>query len=295
MTGPIVELKRPSKNARIPQMPGWRGSGLLESEMTLPDLPKALTWDSAQYCRFGDNRTRPAAELLARVPLQQMETVVDLGCGPGNSTMLLAYRWPMAKIIGVDNSSEMLDDARKRLPTITFELRDIATWAPVGPLDLVFSNAALQWLPNHDALLPRLLRHLRPGGFLALQMPANYDAPSHTAMNEIANHSRWRKWLGHVPDAAPTASAERYYDLLSLLARHVDLWQTSYFHEMSSLNDIVEWVKGAGLRPYLALLPEEERSAYLECYREMISKSYPQRENGQVLFAFRRLFIVAER
>ena len=263
--------------------------------MVFPDGTKALAWDSAQYCRFSDDRTRPAVELLARVPLQQVETVAELGSGPGNSTMLLASRWPKSKIIGVDNSPEMLDEARKRLPTTTFELGDLATWTPSGPLDLVFSNAAVQWLPNHDALLPRLLRHLRPGGFLAIQMPANYCAPSHTAMNEIANLPRWKEWLGNMPEMAPISSAERYYDSLSALARRVDLWQTEYFHEMSSSDEIVEWVKGAGLRPYLAQLPEEKRAEYLECYRHAISKNYPQQQNGRVLFSFKRLFIVVER
>jgi len=189
-------------------------------------------WNPSLYTRFEDERTRPAAELLARVPLTQAVQVVDLGCGPGNSTELLAARYPAAHIVGLDSSQAMLAAARERLPALVFEHGDIAEWSPAAPVELVYANAALQWIPDHERLLPRLMAAVAPGGALAVQMPDNLDEPSHTLMRETAAGPRFAPQLGDASALrARILSAERYYDLLAPHA-DVDVWRTTYHHRM---------------------------------------------------------------
>jgi trans-aconitate 2-methyltransferase len=258
------------------------------------------TWDDRQYLKFGDERTRPARELLARVPLTSAARVVDLGCGPGNSTALLRERFPSARLTGVDSSSAMLERARQELPGLDFVEADVASFHASEPPDLLFANAVLHWLPDHAALLPRLLAELRPGGVLALQMPRNFSEPSHRLMRETSadaepggTSSLTR--LASVRDLTPVASPEFYYDLLAPLAQSVDVWETVYQHVMSDATAIVEWVKGTGLRPYLDALTADERPRYLERYTAGIAQAYPARSDGPRLFRFPRLFLVAVR
>lgn len=252
-------------------------------------------WNPALYGRFEDERTRPAAELLARVPLAAPRRVVDLGCGPGNSTELLWRRYPEAQILGLDSSPAMLAAARERLPGLAFEAGDIARWAPPAPVDLLYANAALQWVPDHTALLPRLLAMLAPGGALALQMPDNLDEPSHRLMRETAAEPRFAPWLG---DAAalrtPLLAAERYYDLLAPAAAGVDVWRTTYHHRMADAAAIVQWLRATGLRPFLDALPTPQLQAdFLSAYERRIDAAYPARADGSRLLAFPRLFVVA--
>jgi trans-aconitate 2-methyltransferase len=251
------------------------------------------SWDDVQYLKFGDERTRPARELLARVPLVSAERVVDLGCGPGNSTALLHERWPRAHVTGVDDSAEMLARARRDWPELNWVEADAGAYQPDGPLDVLFANAVLHWLPNHAALVPALLEKVRPGGALALQMPHNFAEPSHRAMREIAGP--WSERLGAVRVADPVGGAGFYYDLLAPLARSVDIWETRFEHVMPDAGAIVEWVKGTGLRPFLAALSEAERPAYLDAYTRAIDGAYGVRRDGKRLFSFPRLFIVAVR
>jgi trans-aconitate 2-methyltransferase len=249
------------------------------------------TWDDTQYRMFIDARTRPAAELLARVPLTAAERVIDLGSGPGNSTALLAARWPDAHITGIDNSPEMLRSARAALPQLEWLECDVAQYRPDAPVDVSFSNATLQWLPDHPQLIPQLLASVRPGGVLAIQMPFNFAEPSHRLMGEIS-----RKFLtaGQVVRATVTLrEAGRYYDLLAPHCRGVDIWQTRYEHVMPDPTAIVEWVKGTGLRPYLEALPAPAREPFLDEYTQAIDAAYPRRSDGKRLFSFPRLFIVA--
>jgi trans-aconitate 2-methyltransferase len=239
-------------------------------------------WDNRQYLKFGDERTRAAAELLARVPLERAADVVDLGCGPGNSTALLRARFAGARVTGVDSSADMLERARKD-----------ARFAPEAPVDLIFANALLQWLPDHAALVPRLFAQLAPGGVLALQMPRNYEEPSHRLMRSTPGP--WSERLAGVRALTPVSSPAFYYDLLAPHASAVDIWQTTYEHVMPSAEAIVEWVRGTGLRPYLDALPERERAAYLAAYTRGIDAAYPVRADDKRLFSFPRLFIVAVR
>lgn len=250
------------------------------------------SWDDQQYLKFADERTRPARELLARVPVADAARVVDLGCGPGNSTALLHARWPSARVTGVDSSPEMLARARQDWPRLEWLQADVNDFRADAPVDVLFANAVLHWLPDHAALFPRLLQQVRPGGALAVQMPESFHEPSHRLMRDLQGPWRGRA----VPGAhAPLASVATYYDLLAPHARHVDLWRTTYQHVMPDAAAIVDWVKGSGLRPYLDALDPGERPVFLEAYTQAIAAAYPPRADGKRLFAFPRLFIVAVR
>jgi trans-aconitate 2-methyltransferase len=253
-------------------------------------------WNPDLYRRFEDERTRPARELLARVPLAEASCVYDLGCGPGNSTELLVGRFPNARVVGTDNSETMLDSARKRLPTCTFDLSDIAQWQPADAPDLIYANASLQWVGAHETLLPRLFASLAPGGVLALQMPDNRDEPTHRLMREVAALDPWSDAIG---DAAAVRtkilSLNAYYDLLAPHAAEVDVWRTAYQHPMATPAAIVEWVRGTGLRPFIDPLTPEYRDGFLAEYERRIALAYHPRADRQLLLAFPRLFIVARR
>ncbi|MGE8321330.1 MAG: trans-aconitate 2-methyltransferase [Comamonas sp.] len=258
-----------------------------------------LQWNPGLYRQFEDERTRPAAELLARVPLADAAYVVDLGCGPGNSTELLAARFPKAHVLGVDNSESMLADARERLPAARFEWGDIAQWQ--APLwhgcqpDLIYANAALQWVPDHEVLLPRLLAMLAPGGVLAVQMPDNRDEPTHRLMREVAGEAPWVSAIGD-PNKMRTDLLKigPYYDLLSPHAR-VDVWHTIYQHPMADAKAIVDWVRGTGLRPFLQPLGTELADSFVAEYTRRVDAAYPARADGRRLLAFPRMFMVAQR
>ena len=250
-------------------------------------------WDDAQYLKFGDERTRAARELLARVPLAHAEQVVDLGCGPGNSTALLRERWPTARISGVDNSPEMLVRARKDHPSIEWICADAGSFTPDQPADLLFANAVLHWLPDHAALFPLLVGRVRPGGVLAVQMPDNFEEPSHRLMR--ATRAKLTPGRDEVRTVTPVAEAAVYYDLLAPHATRVDIWRTTYEHVMSDVDSIVEWVKGTGLRPFLDDLDGAELDAFLLEYRHAIDAAYPPRVDGRRLFTFPRLFVVVVR
>ncbi|HSY40587.1 MAG TPA: trans-aconitate 2-methyltransferase [Polyangia bacterium] len=250
-------------------------------------------WNDAQYLKFGDERTRAARELLARVPLERAERVVDLGCGPGNSTALLSERWPNARLSGVDNSPEMLERARRDFPSIEWILDDAGSYRASEPVDLLFANAVFHWLPDHATLFPSLIGALRQGGALAVQMPQSFEEPSHRLMREV--RARMMPGRREVKAATPVAGPAFYYDLLAPRATAVDIWRTTYEHVMPDAAAIVEWVKGTGLRPYLDDLTPGERAAYLADYSAAIDVAYPARLDGKRLFSFPRLFIVAVR
>lgn len=253
-------------------------------------------WDPALYSRYEDERTRPAAELLARVHLAAPGLIYDLGCGPGNSTQLLARRFPNAQIIGVDNAEAMLASARARLPNLRFEQADIAAWQADATPDLIFTNAALQWVPDHASLLPRLFAMLAPGGVLAIQMPDNLDEPVHRLMRELAAMPPWRAVIGTAGQDRPRLlAAARYYDLLAPHAAQVDLWHTTYQHPLASIAAIVEWMRATGLRPFVDPLPAELRDSYLGQFERRLGVLYPPRRDGMHLLPFPRLFIVATR
>ncbi len=257
-------------------------------------------WNPQLYSRFEDERTRPAAELLARVPdLPPSHPVVDLGCGPGNSTELLVKRFVGTDVLGVDNSPAMLASAKARLPQVPFVLADIAdqaAWcaALTSAPALIHANAALQWVPHHDVVMPALMRALVPGGVLAIQMPDNWHEPSHRLMREVAARP---PYAAHASDVArqPLLGIGAYYDLLAPWADHLDVWHTVFQHPMADAGAIVQWLSGTGLRPYMATMPSDVATAFLADYQHEIEQAYPLRQDGKRLLAFPRLFLVARR
>lgn len=253
-----------------------------------------MAWSSGLYLKFEDDRTRPARDLLAQVPLDTLTCAVDLGCGPGNSTALLVERWGPSGVSGVDSDAAMVDAARKRLPQVPFTLADLAIWQPDAPVDLLFANAVFQWLPDHLSILQRLMDHLVPGGVLAVQMPDNLAEPSHMLMEESAHAGPWRQAFAHESARrAPLPPPSVYHDALSPHSSRVDIWHTIYNHTLAGPDEIVEWVKSTGLKPYLDMLPTQHQPAFIADYRARIARSYPLLASGQVLFRFPRLFMIA--
>jgi len=255
-----------------------------------------MSWSAAQYVKFEEERTRPVRDLVARIPLGRVSSAADIGCGPGNSTEVLRERFPDARIVGVDSSADMIEAARKRMPDIDFKIADLRDWRADGPLDIILANAVLQWLPDHETVLPALIGGLTPGGALAVQTPDNLDEPSHRLMREVASAGPWAAKLKDAAKArAVRHGAEWYFRLLRDHASHVDIWRTTYYHPLAGARAIVEWVKGTGLRPFIDPLAANEREAYLERYEAAIAKAYPAEADGTVLLPFPRLFFVATR
>jgi trans-aconitate 2-methyltransferase len=252
-------------------------------------------WDPGKYLEFAGPRLRPALDLLARVPLAQPAVVYDLGCGAGNVTRLLVERWPAAAVTGVDGSAAMLARARAAAPSVTWAHADLQSWRASRPADLLFSNAALHWLDDHAHLFPRLVAELVPGGVLAVQMPRNHGAPSHTEMVAAAESGPWRDRLRPALRARPVAEPAVYRDILRPHVAQLDIWETEYLHELEGDNPVVEWTRGSALKPLLDALEEPERSAFLAEYSARIRRAYPPRPDGRTLLPFRRVFIVAVR
>jgi trans-aconitate 2-methyltransferase len=254
-----------------------------------------MPWDPTQYRKFAGHRLRPALDLIAAIPLESPATIVDLGCGEGRVTQLLRERWPRAALTGVDDSVAMLTVAGRESPDIDWRRRDVATWRPDAPVDLLFSNAALHWLPDHAALFPELFRQVAPGGALAVQMPRNFDQPSHTAMQAVAASGPWAARLAPLLRPAPVSPPASYHAWLAADAATVDIWETTYHQVLEGDNPVAEWTKGTALRPLLDALPTGEREAFEAAYRARVAVAYPKDSAGRTLFPFRRLFIVAVR
>ncbi|MBI5578830.1 MAG: methyltransferase domain-containing protein [Deltaproteobacteria bacterium] len=250
-------------------------------------------WDPRQYLHFADERLRPAIDLAARIGHPGPRRVIDLGCGTGNALPVLSARFPNAELVGVDSSPAMLEKANSA--GFTTQLADIATWSPPQPVDVIFSNAALQWLPDHAALFPRLLACLAPGGILAVQMPAMHNEPVRALQSAIALSGPWSKQLSGVTSAPPVLEPAAYYDLLSERVCAVEIWITQYLHVLRGEDPVVQWAMGTSLRPYLDALRPGDRPEFIAAYSKALRPHYPPRADGTVLLAFRRLFILARK
>lgn len=250
------------------------------------------SWDPALYLRFDDHRYRPSLDLVGRLDGEDPRRVWDLGCGTGDLTALLARRWPGAHVTGLDSSAAMLEQARRH-DGPDWILGDAATWDPGEPVDLIFSTAALHWVGDHERLFPRLLSFLSPGGVLAVQMPRNFDQPSHTLLHEVAGESRWAERLAHLITPPPVAEPSWYHDLLRPLTGSLDIWETVYLQALTGEDPVATWTRGTAARPYLDALDPTEGEAFFAEYAARIRIAYPASPDGVTLFPFRRLFVVA--
>jgi trans-aconitate 2-methyltransferase len=263
---------------------------------------EAAVWDPGQYLHFADERSRPFFDLLGRVRAQDPGLVADLGCGPGQLTATLADRWPDAEVRGIDSSAEMIKAARE-LPQsgghgsagrLSFAVADVRQWQPERAADVIVSNAVLQWVPDHLQLLTRWAGMLSDAGWLAIQVPGNYDQPSHVVLRELARSDRWRPVLADVSLNRQAADPADYLDLLAGAGCEVDAWETTYLHVLQGEDPVLDWYRGTGLRPVISALPPGQAAEFLADYGKRIREAYPASPYGTVL-PFRRVFVVASR
>ncbi len=254
-----------------------------------------MAWNPALYSAFRQQRLQPALDLLARVPLEAPPVVYDLGCGPGEVTRLMAERWPDANVGGLDSDEKMLAKASAEASAVSWIHGDIADFVPDAEPGLLYSNAALHWVPGHETLFPRFVGMLAAGGVLAVQMPTNFAAPSHALMADVAREGPWRDRLA-APLKPPFVQAPAfYYEVLSPIVSHLDIWVTEYLHVLEGEDPIVKWFSATALRPFLEALEEPERGAYLADYAQRIRAAYPAQPDGRTLLPMRRIFVLAVR
>jgi len=254
----------------------------------------AKDWSTDQYLKFADERTQPSLDLVNRILIENPQKIIDIGCGPGISTSVLAQRFPNAYILGIDNSPNMIETAKSEYPELDFLLCDAGKELDTldDDFDIVFSNACIQWVPDHHQLLRNMMERLKPGGILAIQTPYNFSEPIQKVIEEVSSREKWAVHFNPSQNFH-NLEEEEYYDLLAEISGAFLIWRTTYFHTMKSHQDIIEWAKGTGLRPYLNALSEEEQAAFLEDIHTELVKAYPQQKNGEIIFRFPRLFFTA--
>jgi trans-aconitate 2-methyltransferase len=256
---------------------------------------KKMAWNPQQYLKFSGHRLRPAVDLLLRIPDFEVRNVADLGAGAGNVTKLIKERWPQAVVVGVEGSAEMVAAGEKAVPEVAWLHQDLGLWRPSRQYDVIYSNAALHWLPDHQELFPSLMEKVEPGGILAVQMPRNFEAPSHVLIVETALNGPWRNRLEQLVTPPPVEEPAFYHNLLAASSEAIDIWETEYLQVLEGENPVKEWTKGTWLMRYLDALEEPDKLAFEAAYAERVAKAYPRNSAGQTLFPFRRLFIVARR
>ena len=250
-------------------------------------------WNATLYLNFGNERLRPALDLLAQIPADDPKLVYDLGCGPGNVTVYLKQRWPNAKIVGVDSSADMLQKARATGQDIEWVQADLNTWTPEAPADVVYTNATLQWLGDHPTLFPRLLEGVKPGGVMAVQIPNNFGEPSHTCIADAVRQSPWRERLEPYLQGRPVLAPSAYYGILRPLVTRLNLWETTYHQQLEGEDPVVTWTMSTVLRPLLDQLDKAEGAALVEDYRQRVRRAYPPHDDGTTILPFKRIFMIA--
>ena len=252
------------------------------------------TWSPPQYLEFASERTRPASDLLRQIPIVAPRRIIDLGCGTGNSTALLAERWPEAHLDGLDSSETMLAEAAKSDITANWLLADMSTWIPDQPYDVIFSNAAFQWLPDQERHIRRFINFISSDGVLAFQVPSNFGAPSHLIINELAEDIRWRDPLKGVR-RIQTGDPAFYYDIVKTHCTPLTIWETEYLQILSGGDAVFRWISGTSLRPFIKALSERDRDTFIVECKSRLALAYPKRSDGTTLFPFQRIFVVAIR
>lgn len=252
-------------------------------------------WNSEQYLKYKNQRTQPAIDLAKRIVINNPQTILDIGCGPGNSTEVLKYIYPKAHILGIDNSENMIKKAKETYSDIEFRVMDITDRTQkLENIDIIFSNACLQWIPNHKEFIPMIFSKLSKGGVLAVQIPMNFQEKLFTIMDETVNEDKWG-FSSMMAEPNTTLKCEEYFDILSSLTDKFDIWETVYYHNMSSVTAMVEWIKGTRLRPYLNALNKIDADKLVNEITEKASSIYTKQKNGEIIFRFRRFFFTATR
>ncbi len=253
-------------------------------------------WDPDQYLKFGNERTQPSIDLATRIEVENPRSVIDIGCGPGNSTTILRNKWPKAQFTGLDSSPAMIEKAKAGQRETNWIVADASTYDFREKYDIVFSNAAIQWMPDHTSLIPRLLAIVNRGGALAVQVPANWDSPLHLAVRNTASQDKWSRMTAGVERILSNNTPEFYYDIISSAGPKVALWTTTYYHILKSHTDLVEWYKGTAMRPFLETLPDDEARSEFE--NEVLARckaTYQLQRDGSLLYPFKRTFFIAYR
>ena len=253
-------------------------------------------WNSSLYLKFKKERTQPSVDLVKRIDIVNPKKIIDIGCGPGNSTKVLADRFPNAEILGVDYSDDMLKKAKLNHPDIDFKKFDACekSWDLDTDYDIVFSNACIQWIPDHRELLPKMMGLLKDGGVMAVQIPLQRSQPVHHIVKSVAKSA---KWSGKFDFERPFYILDEgeYFDILSEISKDFTMWQTTYYHRLCSHQDIVEWYKSTGMKPYLDVLDDQDKNEFIsDIYSELI-KEYKVQQNGEIIFKFPRLFFIAKK
>lgn len=253
-------------------------------------------WNSQQYLKFKKERTQPSVDLANRITVRHPQRIIDIGCGPGNSTAVLKNRYPDAYILGADFSPNMIEKARADHPDMDFMLFDATKDFDKldGKFDIVFSNACIQWIPDHKKLLPDMMRILEPGGVLAIQVPNQSEMPINSIVSQVIKTDKWKNKLAQKREFY-NLTQEEYFDILADISSDFSMWKTVYFHRLPSQQSIVEWYKSTALKPFLDVLSEEEKIDFEEDILEEVKKHYPVQANGEVIFRFSRLFFIAEK
>ena len=252
-------------------------------------------WNPKQYNKYAEERARPAKDLIAQISLENPKVIYDLGCGPGSVTNALQEKWPGAKLTGIDNSEQMLEKAKSTYPTIKWEQASISDWKPDEAADLIFSNAALHWIPDHPAVIKSVFESLNSGGVFAMQVPNNFKLPSHQSLYELASLGEWKDSLESAIPHEPILSREAYYQLLTSYADEINIWQTEYMHVLEGETPVLDWVKGSALTAFLPRLSQERQALFLSAYQDKLAQVYPKQANGKTLLTYRRLFIIARK
>jgi len=261
-------------------------------------IPKEETimgdWNPEQYLKFKNERTQPSMDLVSRIKIEKADFIIDIGCGPGNSTQILRQRWPSAEIVGIDRSEEMIKKAREDYPDPKWFIADAASFNSDLLYDIVFSNATLQWIPHHEILVPNLFKLVRSKGALTVQIPADNESPLHKALLSASRNDHWHRYTRGCDKLLHYQSSDYYYNLLTPLASEIELWETTYYHILPSHQGLIEWYKSTGMRPFLDRLPDEESKMKFEKdVLERCKDNYKIQNNGKILYPFKRIFFIA--